>query len=284
LPFKQVYILEGAEMKKLKDKLVLITGGAAGIGLCTAGEFAKAGSRLILTDINPNKLDEAAEKLRGQGAEVTTYVNDVSDREAVHKLARDVLARFGQLDVLINNAGVGLTKELKDTTFAEWERLVNINFWGPLNFIYAFLPSMIERRNGHIVNLSSGQAFYRLPTWGAYASIKQALGGFSEVLYYELAEYDISVTTVYPFMVNTGFYSDVEAESFGTKMAMKLLPYYSQSAETVGKVIFKAVKKNKQTEMVTVMNMPGFYSQVMPLARKTMGKMTNLFLAKHEKK
>jgi NADP-dependent 3-hydroxy acid dehydrogenase YdfG len=268
---------------EMKGKLVLITGGAVGIGFCTATEFAKAGSRLILTDVNEEKLDEAAQKLREQGAEVYTYVNNVTDRAAVKKLARDVLAKFGELDVLINNAGVGLTKELKDTTYDDWEKLVNVNLWGPLHFIYAFLPSMIEHRSGHIVNISSGQAFYRLPTWGAYASIKLALGGISEVFYYELAEYGIKVTTVYPYMVNTGFYSDVKAETFGTKMAMKFLPYYAQSAEKVAKIIFKAVKKDKQTELVTLMNIPGYFSQVMPLTKRTISVMSNLFLAKHEK-
>ncbi len=271
-------------MKKLKGKLVLITGGAAGIGFCTAEEFAKAGSRLILTDLDQARLDEAAKKLRAAGAEVYTYVNNVADRAAVEKLAQDVIARFGGLDVLINNAGVGLTKELKDTTYAEWEKLLNIDFWGPLHFVYAFLPSMIERRSGHIVNISSGQVFYRLPTWGAYAAVKMAVGGFSEVLHYELQEYGINVTTVYPYLVNTGFYNDVKAETFGTKLSMKLLPYYAQSPETLGKVILKAVKKNKQAELVTVMNIPGYYAQVMPLARKTIGFMSNLFLAKHDKK
>lgn len=270
-------------MKSYRDKTVLITGGAAGIGLCTAGEFAQAGAKLILTDINNASLEEAAKKLREQGAEVDTYVNDVSDRAAVNKLAQDVLAKHGALDVLINNAGVGLTKELKDTTFEELERLVNINFWGVLNFIYAFLPSMIERGSGQIANLSSGQAFFRMPTWGAYSAIKAGLGAFSEVLHFELAEYGINVTTVYPYMVNTGFYDDVDAESFGTKWAMKLLPYYSQTPEKVGKIIFKAIKKKKMIEMVSVMNQVGFYSGFVPLARRGTGRMVNWLMAGHGK-
>lgn len=270
-------------MKKLKDKWVLITGGAAGIGFCTAEEFAKAGSKLILTDINEAKLDEAAQTLRGRGAEVLTYINDVSDREAVHELADDVLHKTGGLDVLINNAGIGLSKELKDTTYDDWEKLIDINLWGPLHFIYAFLPSMLQRQGGHIVNVSSGQAFLRMPTWGAYAAIKLALGGFSEVLYFELAEYGVKVTTVYPYMVATGFYDEMEGESFASKMAMKLVPYYSHSPQKVGKIIFKAVKKNKMTEMVSIVNQMGFYSKFSSLLTKGMGHATNLVMATHEK-
>jgi len=270
-------------MKKVRGKTVLITGGASGIGLCTACEFAKAGSRLILTDIDEQKLAEAERVIRDLGAEVTTYVNDVRDRKAVEKLARDVLERFGNLDILINNAGVGLTKELKDTTMDEWKKLIDINLWGPLYFIYAFLPSMLEKHSGHIVNISSGQAFFRLPTWGAYAAIKLCLSAISEVLYFEMAPHKIKVTAVHPFMVNTGFYDTAAPETFGGKLSMKLLPFYSSTPDKVGKIIFNAVRKEKMFEMAHIFNTFGYYSKFSDVVNKGMGHMTTWFLAKHEK-
>jgi len=267
-------------MKKLKDKVVLITGGAAGIGFCTAENFAKAGSKLILTDIDEESLGSAAEKLRSKGASVSTYVNDVSSQKQVESLAKKVLAEHGRLDVLINNAGIGHNGELKDTTMKDWKKLIDINFMGPLNFIYAFLPSMLEKRTGHIVNVSSGQAFFLLPTWGAYASIKLGMAGYSEVLGFELRPYNIKVTTVYPFMVRTGFYDEVDAETWGTKMSMKLLPYYSNSPQTVGRIIFKSVKKGKAVEMVHPINLMGFYARFLPHVHGGMNTIANWFLSK----
>ncbi len=269
-------------MKNLRGKTVLITGGAAGIGLATAHRFGKAGSRLILTDINDDTLNSARHALEAEGYEVQTYVNDVTDKKAVFALAEDVLTKYERLDVLINNAGIGHHGEVKDTTLEQWEKLININLFGPLHFIYAFLPSMTEKQHGHIVNLSSGQAFYMLPTWGVYASIKLALGGLSEVMHYELSKYNVKVTVVYPFMVNTGFYDDVEAETFGSKLSMKLLPYYSNAPETVAKRIFKTVKKGKAVEMVNFLNDFGFYSRFFKPVHAGMSIVSNWFLSKKD--
>ena len=269
-------------MKDVKGKVVLITGGAAGIGLCTAHEFGKAGSTLVLTDVNAQALEDAARELGDAGYPVTTFLNDVSDRAAVEALTKELLEKFGAVDVLINNAGVGFQGEMKDMSLEDWDRLMNINFFGPLNFIYALMPSMIEKRSGHIVNLSSGQAFFMLPTWGAYASIKLGMAGMSEVLHYELSKYNIQVTTVYPFMVNTGFYDDVESETFGSRMSMKLLPYYSNTPQTVAKRIFKAVKKGKSVEMVNVLNSVGFYTKFFRPLHAGVSIMSNWFLAKRD--
>lgn len=267
-------------MAKLRNQRVLITGAAGGIGLCTAKQFAKAGSELIITDINAEALEGAAGELRAIGAKVETRVVDVTNRKAVEELASWIVGTLGGLDILINNAGIGHSGELAETGLDTWERLVNINFWGPLYHIYAFLPSMIKKKKGHIVNVSSGQAFFRLPTWGAYATIKLALGAFSEILHFELRKHDIQVTTVYPFMVNTPFYKGIGGDTLGGKLSMKLVPYYSMSPEKVGKIIFKAVKKQKNVEMVSILNEVGFYTRFFPPASNLVSMVSDLLLAK----
>ena len=251
-------------MSKLTGKSVLITGAARGIGACTAEQFARAGCRMVLSDLDEGALQKTAGVLRGLGATVDTYVVDVADKAQVDAMASDVLQRLGALDILINNAGIGHHGSLAETTLEVWRKLVDVDLFGPLHHVYAFLPSMRERRAGHIVNVSSGQAFYRLPSWGAYAAIKVAVGVFSEILFYELAPLGIQVTTVYPYMVNTGFYSDVKPTTFAGRMSMRLLPYYSDSPEKVGRVIFEAVKKTKRIEMVSVLNDVGFYAHLVP--------------------
>jgi len=244
----------------------LITGGAQGLGLSMAEEFVKSGSVLILTDINKETLNESQITLQNKGAEVHTYVVDVTNKKAVNKMAKDVLLKFGSIDVLINNAGLGHTQDLEDTTLETWEKLMNVNFWGPLYHIYAFLPSMKEKGEGQIVNVSSGQAFFKMPSWGAYSAIKAGIGAASEVLRFELEKYNIKVTTVYPYMINTGFYNDVETDSLGGKLSMMLLPLYSQKPSTVGKIVHKAVRKEKGVEMVNPINYIGKYLNFFPLA------------------
>lgn len=267
-------------MKRLKGTRVLITGGASGIGLCTAEEFARTGCEIIVTDINEQGLDKAKKMLSSIGVPVHTRVVNVSDREEVNKMAQWVLGQIGGLDILINNAGIGYHGELAETGMETWEKLLAVNLLGPLYNIYAFLPYFKERRSGHIVNLSSGQAFFRMPTWGAYACIKAALGVFSEVLHFELRKYKIGVTTVYPFMVNTPFYNDVKGETWGAKLSMKLVPYYSMTPEKVAKIIFRAVKKGAKVETVSIVNDLGLYGRLVPFATDIMAMTSNFLLAK----
>ena len=267
-------------MTNVSKKRVLITGAASGIGLCTAKEFAKAGSNLILTDINAEGLKHVEKDLSGYGLEVFSRVVDVMQRDQVDDLAAWVIGYIGELDILINCAGIGYQGELADTSLETWNKLLGVNLLGPLYHVYAFLPHFKQRRSGHIVNISSGQAIFRLPTWGAYASIKAALGIFSEILYYEVRKHNIKVTTVYPFMVNTPFYNQIHAETRGSKLAMRLVPFYSMRPEKVGRIIFHAVRKQTRVEMVSVLNELGSYARLVPFANELMAMTSNLLLTK----
>lgn len=266
-------------MKRFAGQRVLVTGGARGIGLATAREFAQAGAELVLTDLDLETLEVVSKEFRQQGTRVHSRVVDVGDRQQVEELARWVVDDLGGLDVLLNNAGIGHMGELSETSLEVWEQLLKVNFLGPLYHVYAFLPHFKAKRAGQIVNVSSGQAFFRLPTWGAYASIKAALGAFSEVLHFELKKHDIQVTTVYPFMVNTGFYDTMEGETWGSRMAMKLVPYYSMTPEKVGRIIFKAVARGARVETVSPINTLGFYAQFVPFANQIISRSSERLLA-----
>lgn len=241
-------------MKQISNHRVLITGGAKGIGLHTAAEFAAAGAGLILVDLNENALNDARDRLQKYNVEIITERIDVSDRDTVFQFAEKLRSRNKSPDVLINNAGIGHHAEIEDTSFETWDLLMRVNFWGSLNFIYAFLPDLKEKDNAVIVNVSSGQAFFRVPTWAPYAVIKLAIGALSEVLHFELRKYDIHVTTVYPYMVNTGFYDNVETDSIASTLSMALLPLYSLTPEEVGRTVFESVKEKRRIEMVNYMN------------------------------
>ncbi|HSA58908.1 MAG TPA: SDR family NAD(P)-dependent oxidoreductase [bacterium] len=259
-------------MQSLKGKKIVLTGGAGGIGRCAAEKFAEAGAVLILTDINKRVLDETASGLRKKyKAAVHVKAVNVADRREVEAFARWAVRKFKGIDILINNAGIGASGELIETSLETWKRLMDINFWGPLYHVYAFLPGMIRRGHGHIVNVASGQAFFRLPTWGAYATVKLAIGAFSEILRYEVRKLNIDVTTLYPFMVNTGFYKRIESETFLQKISMRMLPYYSMSPEKVGEILFEAVRTKKGVEMVSLLNTLAKVSRVIPKMTDVIG-------------
>jgi short-subunit dehydrogenase len=268
-------------MRDLKGKKIVLTGGAGGIGQCAADNFAQAGAMLILTDIDKEALEKTAHDLRKKHkTKIYTQVVDVANREKVEEFAKWAINEFHGIDILINNAGIGVTGELVETALETWKKLMDINFWGPLYHIYSFLPSMIQQGHGHIVNVASGQAFFRLPTWGAYATAKLAIGAFSEILRIEVKKLNINVTTLYPFLVNTGFYDDVETDTFFQKVSMKMMPYYSMSPEKVGKILFDAVKKKKSVEMVSVLNNLAKLARVVPKMSDVIGLMTISVLGK----
>ena len=269
-------------MKDLRNKVVLITGAAGGIGLNTAGFFAEAGSRLVLTDINELALENAKQRLAKHGVDILTQVVDVTDLKAVEALRDDVQQKFGGVDILINNAGIGFNAELIDTPLAKWQQLMNINFWAPLYHIQAFIPQMKAKKSGHIVNVSSGQAYFRAPTWGAYSVTKLAVGAMSEILNVEVARDNIKVTTVYPFLVNTGFYDTTSTESIGEKLFFAFMPLYSDKPETVARMIFDSVREEKDVEMVSILNQFFKYIRVLPSVAGIMDKTTHTFMSKQQ--
>ena len=268
-------------MRSKKPGTVLITGGAGGIGLAAAKRFAKDGWRILLSDLDPDKLATAANELRDLDARVETWVVDVTDPVAVNACAEEIIDRHDHLDVLINNAGIGHHGEIADTSLGTWKLLIDVNLWGPLHHIYAFLPSMKARGAGQIVNVSSGQAFIKMPTWGAYAAIKAALGVASEVLHWELKKHGIQVTTVFPGMVNTGFYSDVETDTLGGRLSMLLLPFYSMSAKRMGRILHHAVTHQEKTELSNLHNRFAWLTQGLPLVPDITAALSERVLAKH---
>lgn len=242
----------------LHGKRVLITGAARGIGWHLACEFLHAGARVIPLDIQPVDLTTLSKIGRVGYGYAESY--DVASYLDVKGMAQHI----GSPDILINNAGIPCNKQIAEMTIGEWRELINVNLLGPVNHIVEYLPGMIERGSGRIVNVSSGQAFFRLPTWGAYAATKAALGVLSELLDFEVRKHGVRVTTVYPFMVDTDFYKGVEGETFAGRLSMKLVPYYSDKPEKVARKIFEAVRDGKRVEMVNPLNYAGLAIRAVP--------------------
>jgi NAD(P)-dependent dehydrogenase (short-subunit alcohol dehydrogenase family) len=267
--------------KKNKGKIVLVTGAARGIGYHTVKEFAHAGYRVIMTDINEEMLQGAADSFAKEHHGVFHRRVDVTSQDEVNALAAWVEEQFGSLDILINNAGIGHNGELAETSIETWKKLINVNLLGPLYHIYAFLPLMKRQGSGHIVNISSGQLFFRLPSWGAYASIKAALGIFSEILHFELHRHNIIVSTIYPYLVSTPFYEKIEIDSWLARLTTKVfMMSTSITPEKAGRIIFRAVEKKRTVEMVTILNSLASIAQAIPFGSEALGYTSALFLTK----
>ncbi|MFD5425393.1 SDR family oxidoreductase [Streptomyces sp. NPDC127084] len=191
--------------ERFGGQLVLVTGAASGIGQATALAFARAGARIVAVDVDAAGAARTAAKARQLGApEAWGEQADVGDEQAVEKLAGRVAADYGIVDVLVNNAGIGLAGSFFDTTDEDWRRMLDVNLWGVIHGCRIFGRQMVERgQGGHIVNIASAAAFQPSRTLSAYATSKAGVLMLSECLRAELAVRDIGVSAICPGIVNT---------------------------------------------------------------------------------
>ncbi|MGW5223983.1 SDR family NAD(P)-dependent oxidoreductase [Nocardia niigatensis] len=190
--------------RDLTGRVVVVTGAGSGIGRELALQCARRGARLALCDLNPEGLDQTVADARAAGAtEVHAQPVNVADAEQVTAFAKATTAALGTSDVLINNAGIAVIGGIMDTTLGDWDRLLEVNVLGVVHGVSAFVPDMIKRGNGHVVNLSSAAGVLANPQLGAYSASKFAVFGMSEALRMELRPHGVTVTTVCPGIVNT---------------------------------------------------------------------------------
>ncbi len=237
-------------------KWVAITGAGSGIGRATALRFARAGARLALADLRDEALPAVAAQARALGApEVRHQHVDVSSSESVAAWAAALRDQgLPAVDVLINNAGVGLSGGILDTTLDDWKWVMSINVFGVIHGCHHFAPAMVARgQGGHIVNIASLAGLWASPQLGAYATSKFAVVGYSEALREELRPHRIAVTTICPGIVATSIVDNSRvrghaagADDFKQK-ANKLYQQRQYTPEKVAESIFAATLGRKST-------------------------------------
>jgi len=191
----------------LRQSVIAITGAGSGIGRCLALECAKRGSNIAISDINLQNLQATDQQIKSNFPQIRVLVSelDIANKDAVFQWADDVVAHFGSVNVVINNAGVGLSATAESTSYEDFEWIMNINFWGAVHGCKAFLPHLKKSSWGHIVNVSSLFGLIGSPNTSAYNSAKFALRGFSESLRIELmmSHKQVNVSCVHPGGIKT---------------------------------------------------------------------------------
>lgn len=239
------------DIRGLRGKIVLVTGAASGIGRETALAFARRGADMVICDVNEVGLAETESAMRGMGREVMARRVDVSNGDEMEAFAAQVHERVEAVDVLMNNAGVGLGASFLDTTIEDWKWVIGINLWGVIHGCHFFLPRMVaRRRGGHLINVSSTAGYVAAEPLSAYCTTKFAVLGLSEALRDELAPHRIGVTIVCPGIINTPITqsSPLRGATATPEARRRMVEMYRRrnyGPERVARNILKAVQRNR---------------------------------------
>lgn len=198
----------------LKDKVAIVTGSARGIGRAIALALAREEMRIVVNSRTQREIEETVRDIDRIGAVSVGIKADISNSEQVARLVGAAVERFGQIDVLVNNAGVLVMKELVDTTEKEWDDVLNINMKGAFLCSRAVLPLMIRQRSGVIVNISSGAGKAGFAELSAYCASKFGLIGLTESLASEVEKYNIRVIALCPGAVATRMQEHIDPNRY----------------------------------------------------------------------
>jgi NAD(P)-dependent dehydrogenase (short-subunit alcohol dehydrogenase family) len=193
-------------VQDLHDKVAVVTGGASGIGFALAGRFAAEGAHIVIGDIEAAALDRAVADLRASGAQVEGVVTDVTDPKQMQALADAAVTHFGGVDIFCNNAGVGGGGLSWEMPLSTWEWVIGVNLWGVIHGVRSFVPLLMQRPEGHIVNTASVAGLMAAPFMGPYNASKHAVVAIAETLHHELAMTapHVKVSVLCPGWVRTG--------------------------------------------------------------------------------
>jgi all-trans-retinol dehydrogenase (NAD+) len=222
-------------MQNLNGKVVLITGAARGMGKLFALNFAREGSRVVITDVDQEELQKTLDEMKEKDYDVYAYVHDVSDHDACFELEEKVEAEVGPVDVLVNNAGIAINESVLETSEEAFRRITEVNYLGQIWMIQAFVPGMVKRGSGHVVNMCSLAGKVVAPYMAPYCATKWAFIGITDGIRQELKGTGVNFTIVNPGYINTGMFE-------GT--TVPLITHW-QDPQKVADAMVEAVKKNR---------------------------------------
>ncbi|EJW20377.1 hypothetical protein IMCC14465_18630 [alpha proteobacterium IMCC14465] len=253
---KYIKLSEGV-MKNFKNKTAVITGAGGGIGGALAKALAKRGCHLALVDYNTDMLEKTRGALSQTGVKLSSHIADVTDKKRMAALPEEIIAEHGSehghIDLLINNAGITLQKSFDTHSIEDWERIVNLNFWGVLYGCKFFKPYLEKSAEAHVVNMSSMTGMLGLPAQSSYCATKAAVKGLSESLWAEWGAAGIGVTSVHPGAIKTDMMQATLKDSddlTAAKKNMEMVAKIGMAPDMAAEKILRAVQKKKMKVLV----------------------------------
>ncbi len=224
--------------------IILITGASSGFGASTARFFARQGYGVVLAARRAKNLQEITEQIMAEGGEAFAVQTDLKELDNINNLVHETIHRYGKIDVLFNNAGFGRLDWLeKLDPYKDIQAQIDVNVRGLIWMTQAVLPTMIERRQGHIINMASVAGMVATPTYTIYAASKFAVRGFTEALRREVRIHGIHVSAIYPGGANTEFN---EVAGIRRRTNVRTPDFMVLSSEQVARAVWKLVQKPRR--------------------------------------
>jgi NAD(P)-dependent dehydrogenase (short-subunit alcohol dehydrogenase family) len=268
---RRPYYAGAVDVRNLSGKLAVVTGAGRGIGRQTALALARRGADLALCDVDMEGLQATAASVRSLGRQVRAEQVDVGDADQMRTFAAMVHGGADAVDLLVNNAGVGLGASFVETTLEDWHWIARVNLFGVVHGCHFFIPPMARRgTGGHVVNLASMIGYAPLPAASAYSATKAAVLGLSHALRAELAPRHVGVTAVCPGFINTAIVDTSRVRGVAAKPAIrdKTIAFYRRRnypPEKVAQRILDAVEHNLAIAPISVEAWASYYiSRVAP--------------------
>ncbi|NCI77963.1 SDR family NAD(P)-dependent oxidoreductase [Acinetobacter tandoii] len=231
--------LEKQFRDRIHGKIVLITGASSGIGLTTAHRLADAGAHVLLVSRTKETLDEVKAEIEAKGGKASVFPCDLNDMEAIDAVSKEILASVDHIDILINNAGRSIRRAVHESLdrFHDFERTMQLNYFGAVRLVLNLLPHMMERKGGQIINISSIGVLANATRFSAYVASKAALDAFSRCLSAEAHSHKIAITSIYMPLVRTPMIAPTKIYKYVPTLSPE------QAADLVAYAIVKRPKK-----------------------------------------
>ncbi|MFH0870591.1 MAG: SDR family NAD(P)-dependent oxidoreductase [archaeon] len=234
-------------MDRFKDKIVIVTGAASGIGKALSELLAQRGAKLILADINFSGAKALEAALIKKGLSAKALLVDVSKEGDVRKAVKYAVSTCGRLDFVFNNSGIGFAGEVKDMDLSIWKKMIDVNLYGVIHGTTIAYSQMLKQGSGHIVNVASATGLIPSPMLTAYATTKHAIVGLSTSLREEAKEYGVKVSVACPGFVDTGILDPAKAANIDEKkLYREKRKLKMMSPEKCAKEIIIGVEKNRE--------------------------------------
>ena len=231
--------LEQLFQQKVQDKVVLITGASSGIGLTVAHRLADAGAYVLLVSRTEETLKEVQAEIQAKGGKADIFPCDLNDMEAIDAASKQIIASVDHIDILINNAGRSIRRAVHESVdrFHDFERTMQLNYFGAVRLVLNILPQMMHRKDGQIINISSIGVLANATRFSAYVASKAALDAFSRCLSAEVHSHKIAITSVYMPLVRTPMIAPTKIYKYVPTLSPE------QAADLVAYAIVKRPKK-----------------------------------------